>query len=133
MYNPAYLAVPIIWVTDNTTQTTHAVGTDPHDRLYLDEKGHLQYVNIQCMEGTEYGGYSFAADDEGHNPVTNRFSEEECCPDLTDDEIYEMPMVNPLDYAKSRYEAKIFDLDNWGERFRQELHRVQTEKKQEGQ
>ena len=49
-----------IWVKDNCTGIVHQVGTDPHDSLdSLDGKGVVQYVNMQCMEGTMGGGYSF--------------------------------------------------------------------------
>lgn len=48
----------IIWVRDNGTGQVHQVGTDPHDSLECDE-GHVEYVNLQCMEGTKYGTYSF--------------------------------------------------------------------------
>lgn len=47
-----------IWVKDNCTGNVHQVGTDPHDSLEL-WNGVVQYVNMQCMEGTMGGGYSF--------------------------------------------------------------------------
>lgn len=47
-----------IWVKDNCTGNVHQVGTDPHDSLEL-WNGVVQYVNMQCMEGTKDGAYSF--------------------------------------------------------------------------
>lgn len=47
-----------IWVKDNCTCYVHQVGTDPHDSLEL-WNGVVQYVNLQCCEGTMGGGYSF--------------------------------------------------------------------------
>lgn len=43
---------PIIRVRDKATSCIHVVGTDHHDRLVLDEKGSIQYLNMQCMCGT---------------------------------------------------------------------------------
>lgn len=47
-----------IWVRDNCTGYVHQVGTDLHDSLEF-WNGAVQYVNMQCMEGTMGGGYSF--------------------------------------------------------------------------
>jgi hypothetical protein len=47
-----------IWVKDNCTGSVHQVGTDPHDSLEC-WNGVVEYVNMQCMEGTIGGGYSF--------------------------------------------------------------------------
>lgn len=47
-----------IWVKDNCTGYVHQVGTDPHDSLEL-WNGVVQYVNLQCIEGTMGGGFSF--------------------------------------------------------------------------
>lgn len=90
---PIYMAMPIIRVTDNADGTTHIVGTNKHDRLYLDEDGCIQYINIQCMAGTASGEYFFSVSDDGRNPVSNRYSEGECSPEQTDAEIYELPTV----------------------------------------
>ena len=60
-----------IWVKDNYTGNVHQVGTDPHDSLEL-WNGVVQYVNMQCMEGTMGGGYSFVEppDLDGYVSVT---------------------------------------------------------------
>lgn len=47
-----------ILVKDNCTGNVHQVGTDPHDSLEC-WNGVVEYVNLQCMEGTMGGGYSF--------------------------------------------------------------------------
>ena len=43
---------PIIRVYDKDTKMTHIVGSNVHDLLYIDERGALQYLNLQCMCGT---------------------------------------------------------------------------------
>lgn len=60
-----------IWVRDNCTGYVHQVGTDPHDSLEL-WNGVVQYINLQCMEGTMGGGYSFVEppDMDGYVSVT---------------------------------------------------------------
>ena len=109
-YNPAtYLAVPIIYVTDKLTGCTHAVGTDPHDRLYIDEHGRIQYMNIQCMTGTEYGECVFAVDAMGHDRLSNRFPERNT--ELTDDEIYHIVMENPFEYGQMELRDRILARD----------------------
>ena len=109
-YNPAtYLAVPIIYVTDKLTGCTHAVGTDPHDMLYVDGHGRVQYMNTQCMTGTEYGECVFAVDTMGHDRLSKRFPEIET--DLTDDELYHFEMKNPIDYGQSVLKDRILTLE----------------------
>ena len=52
---------PIIRVRDNAAGgTEHIIGENSHDVLYISKSGGIQYVNIQCMEGTKYPeeGYS---------------------------------------------------------------------------
>lgn len=60
-----------IWVKDNCTGYVHQVGTDPHDSLEC-WNGVVEYVNMQCMEGTMGGGYSFVdpPDLDGYVSVT---------------------------------------------------------------
>jgi hypothetical protein len=60
-----------IWVKDKATGHVHQVGTDPHDSLELTD-GKVEYVNMQCMEGTWGGGYEFveAPDMDGYLSVT---------------------------------------------------------------
>ena len=50
------MRIPVIKVNDGGYE--HIVGANSHDVLYVDEKtGGIQYLNMQCCEGTErYGG-----------------------------------------------------------------------------
>ena len=48
------------------------VGTDAHDRLYLDANGNIQYLNLQSGGGTP-DDYSFVLDEDGHNQRLNRY------------------------------------------------------------
>ena len=44
--------VPVIKVKDRATGYVHIVGTNCHDSLEI-VNGHLDYLNLQCCEGTE--------------------------------------------------------------------------------
>lgn len=61
-----YLHLPLIYIKDKCTDVIRAVGTDQHDRLYIDKQGRIQYLNLQNMCGTPYE-YSFVSDEEGHD------------------------------------------------------------------
>lgn len=69
------MRVPIIKVRSRDGHE-HIVGESPHDLLYIDENGCLQYLNIQCCAGT--GGrnaeYTFTGTNakEGEYSVTGR-------------------------------------------------------------
>lgn len=78
MYNPNYLKAILIYVKDKETGYIHIVGTDQHDRLYLDDDGNIQYMNLQ-NGGTTEGNYEyeFVLDEEGHNQNNLTFTEEE--------------------------------------------------------
>ena len=52
------------------------VGTDAHDRLYLDANGNIQYLNLQSGGGTP-DDYSFVLDEDGHNQNNLPFSKKE--------------------------------------------------------
>lgn len=46
------MMIPIIKVKDGDYE--HIVGTNSHDVLYVDdENGGIQYLNVQCCEGTK--------------------------------------------------------------------------------
>lgn len=75
MYNPTYLKAIIIYVKDKETGYIHAVGTDQHDRLYLDDSGNIQYINLQ--NGTNEGDYEFVLDKQGHNQNNLTYTKEE--------------------------------------------------------
>lgn len=78
MYNPNYLKAILIYVRNKYTGYIHVVGTDQHDRLYLDENGNIQYLNLQ-NGGTTEGNYDyeFVLDEQGHNQDNLTFTEEE--------------------------------------------------------
>ena len=61
------MRIPLIKVRDEDGRE-HVVGENPHDVLYVDENGALQYANSHCGEGTKHGTYAFvgvtAKDDE---------------------------------------------------------------------
>lgn len=76
MYNPNYLKAILIYVRDKDTGYTHIVGTDQHDRLYLDDSGNIQYLNLQNGGSTECD-YEFVLDEQGHNQSNLTFTKEE--------------------------------------------------------
>ncbi len=51
-----------LYVRDKRSGKTHLVGSDVHDRLYVDGDGFVQYENLQNGDGTmlePIGGYEF--------------------------------------------------------------------------
>lgn len=68
--------MPAIYVRDYCTKCIHMVGTNEHDRLYLDDDGHIQYFNLQNGCGTP-DEYDFVLDPEGHGQNNLPFTEEE--------------------------------------------------------
>lgn len=76
MYNPTYLKAVLIYVKDKETGYIHIVGTNQHDRLYLDDDGKIQYMNLQ-NGGTTEGDYEFVLDEQGHNQNNLTFTKEE--------------------------------------------------------
>ena len=75
MYNPTYLKAVLIYVRDKQTGYIHIVGTDQHDRLYLDDNGNIQYMNLH-NGGTTEGDYEFVLDEQGHNQNNLTFTKE---------------------------------------------------------
>ncbi len=63
------IRIPIIKVT--TENTEHIVGTDVHDSLIIKDNA-IHYLNLQCMEGTQYNGdYKFVGiEGDMHDPET---------------------------------------------------------------
>ena len=76
MYNPNYLKAILIYVKDKETGYIHIVGTDQHDRLYLDDDGNIQYMNLKNC-GTTEGDYEFVLDEQGHNQNNLTYTKEE--------------------------------------------------------
>lgn len=51
-----------LYIRDKRSGKTHLVGSDVHDRLYVDGDGFVQYENMQNGDGTmlePIGGYEF--------------------------------------------------------------------------
>lgn len=58
-----------MWIKDNETGQVRPYGSDQHDSLIISEDGrHLSYYNLQCGDGSKYGGYSFVTDEKGTLP-----------------------------------------------------------------
>lgn len=51
MINFEYFCLPALYVKDISSDVIHMVGTDAHDRLYLDANGNIQYLNLQSEAG----------------------------------------------------------------------------------
>lgn len=89
---------PVIKVKDG--DRIHIVGTNSHDTLYVDDRtGGIQYLNLQCMEGTKkYSGkasMSFA---------TKELEEWEVYPQIefvTIDELIEIAEKNMVDQTEA--------------------------------
>lgn len=58
-----------IYVKNNLNGIIYRVGDDRHDSLII-EDGKLSYYNLQCGEGTRFGGYSFC-DKNGNTNFEN--------------------------------------------------------------
>lgn len=76
MINFDYFCLPALYVKDNSSDVIHMVGTDSHDRLYLDAHGNIQYSNLQNGGGTP-DDYSFVLDEDGHNQSNLPFTKKE--------------------------------------------------------
>ncbi len=65
------IRIPIIKVKDTTDNIEHIVGTDIHDSLIIKNNA-IHYLNLQCMEGTQYNGdYKFVGiEGDMHDPET---------------------------------------------------------------
>lgn len=91
------------------------VGTDAHDRLYLDAHGNIQYSNLQNGGGTP-DDYSFVLDEDGHNQSNLPFSKKEQELQGLDEEdafFTNMDTINMLYLKKkSKAEKEMKDLIN---------------------
>lgn len=76
MINFEYFCLPALYVKDISSDVIHMVGTDAHDRLYLDANGNIQYLNLQSGGGTP-DDYSFVLDEDGYNQNNLPFSKKE--------------------------------------------------------
>lgn len=55
-----------IYVKDTYDGRIHKLGSSRHDSLYVNDEGHIDYLNLQCCEGTRYGNYIFC-DENGND------------------------------------------------------------------
>ena len=76
LINFEYFCLLALYVKDISSDVIHMVGTDAHDRLYLDANGNIQYLNLQSGGGTP-DDYSFVLDEDGHNQNNLPFSKKE--------------------------------------------------------
>jgi len=53
-----------LWIKDTALGGFHEYGTNPHDSLVVKD-GALYYYNLQCGEGSMYGGFQWC-DSEGN-------------------------------------------------------------------
>ena len=68
---------PVLLIRDKANGEVHAYGTDTHDSLFVDDKGNLNYYNLQNGDGTgEDGGYEFVyePDEGGYNGIKEVYS-----------------------------------------------------------
>ncbi|MDU2109004.1 MAG: hypothetical protein E7G36_00300 [Peptoniphilus rhinitidis] len=58
--------LPILKVKDNYSKNknTRILGSNSHDSYILGKDKGLHYYNLQCSEGTEFGGYEFVLDED---------------------------------------------------------------------
>lgn len=104
-----YLHLPLIYIKDKCTGTIRAVGTDQHDRLYLDKQGRIQYLNLQNMCGTPYE-YSFVTDEQGHDGNNLPFTKDEIKQfGLSHSDSY-LQSVDLKEYANETYEKRLNEL-----------------------
>ena len=58
-----------MYIKNNETGTVRLYGTNCHDSLEISDDGkYLTYYNLQCGEGSKYGGFSFVVDENGTLP-----------------------------------------------------------------
>lgn len=101
--------LPVLKVQDNgsKSKTTRILGSDSHDTYILGKDGGLHYYNLQCSEGTEYGGYEFVVEKDPDDYMdcfeTANFLE------LMDMDAKRLNILDEDDYIKLKEElAKVF-------------------------
>lgn len=73
MINFEYFCLPTLYVKDISSDVIHMVGTDAHDRLYLDANGNIQYLNLQSGGGTPDDTGIFQFDFKTRRLIKNNF------------------------------------------------------------
>lgn len=102
--------LPVLEVQDNgsKSKTTRILGSDSHDTYILGKDGGLHYYNLQCSEGTEYGGYEFVVEKDPDDYMdcfkTANFFE------LMDIDAERLNILDDDEYIKLKEElAKVFE------------------------
>lgn len=67
--NQSLTRLPILKVQDNCSKNKNirVLGSNSHDAYVLGKDGGLHYYNLQCSEGTEYGGYEFVIEEDPYD------------------------------------------------------------------
>lgn len=86
-----------IYVKNTYDGHIHKLGTNCHDSLYVNSEGHIDYMNLQCCEGTRFGSYIFC-DEQGND-----------LKDWTEDYNY-IAIGNSITHSKESYDKAIDDL-----------------------
>lgn len=94
---------PIIKVKDNSSNREHIIGTNSHDQLYVDQKnGGLQYINLQCSEGTRVfkGEQTFSF----MGRVSGEYDEELIVEFVTIEQLIEIAIQNMKEQTENKLE-----------------------------
>lgn len=87
--------LPIIKVRNKLTDEIHIVGSEPCDKLIVDDKGRIRYLNS----------------------ITGNKSGKKSVYEFVSDEYYtEISMVDPIDYALSELAKKLNKARNYGKK-----------------
>ena len=86
-----------IYVKDTYNGHIHKLGSNCHDSLYVNDEGHIDYLNLQCCEGTRYGSYIFC--DKNGNDLR----------DWVEDYNY-LAIGKSIGYSRDSYEEALEDI-----------------------
>ena len=120
MTDRTFLEIPIIRVRDKVSGKVHDVGSDEYDRLYLDEDGHIQYMDMKTMKGTKDGRYFFAT--ELANPIFHPSVDHDKRPFW---DVYRIIQYDPMEYARDELIGRIDDLQSELSEYEDELEHAQ--------
>jgi len=94
---------PIIKVKDKHTGYVQIVGSNSHDRLYVDEEtGGIQYLDLQCMSGTKK--YSNEASCEFIGSEPNEYETEPTIEFVTIEQLIEIAIENMKKQTETKLE-----------------------------
>lgn len=86
-----------IYIKDTYNGYIHKLGSNCHDSLYVNDEGHIDYLNLQCCEGTRYGSYIFC--DKNGNDLK----------DWVEDYNY-LAIGKSIGYSQESYEEALEDI-----------------------